>query len=796
MQPLSQPQVDLTTIPLLRDDPLFGAGTTVNEKDAFDHKSYARALLDAIERNPSPLTIGLFGPWGIGKSTIVNLLLGLVPDSIKPLRPVVFNAWKYSSDSFRRQFLIEVASQLHTDKTSRDKAVKRLRRLSHADVIRPRTRQSLVERLTSIGAISLHWHDKGIALVAIATLLVVSGAIMSWATDNSLWSIGAATLLPFVLSRRLEDYVLIEERPLSDPQLIFPEQFAEEFCRLVDSTGPLEEHKALIVIDDLDRCEAGTIRDILVTIKSFLGHPNCYFLIPCDEASILRIFSGESSLGGYSEEHLRKYFTLCIRMSPIRGADLVDLANSVAGQTSIPASVVQVALLGNCRDARKMKHFLNTFLLKYAVAQHRAKAGMLPIDIDESIEALAKAALIEETCPAAFAQIIQQPSLYDALNRIALGEPAELLTAYGLEGDPQERFPGLLDVLKLTEDIRILHVDAVFSLKTTNVEASIPAGFELANAIATGDTNRVGELLLEIKTSEHKRSLSGLLISQLSKATDRFLKNTVTATLTIYSGDQFLLPEDRRAVAVATTKVVNDNSSLSVLDLSPEALIACGASAGNWYLQPLLDRYLKEMANRGSPAGLANAVTALSAHSLASDRLIQLLNEKTPGWMINSESATLSFITDLTLPPAFDYPSKKLLRAVISQLLSEPSETDQTVDLNRRDLISRYWNSDLTVPLAERLSAIVPTLSPPGKHVAEVEFVLDTILQFPQIVRGTPTLVQQQFNALKDMHSQILSHKQKIKALQVILLMALWKPSASPSDEARAYATSEFPTLV
>ncbi len=92
--------------------------------DAFNHEAYARAIFSILSENPPPLSIGLLGPWGIGKSTIIGILLKLILQ-VKDgnLRSIYFNAWKYSGDAFRRQFLIEVAKQVYQGNSDCDAVV-------------------------------------------------------------------------------------------------------------------------------------------------------------------------------------------------------------------------------------------------------------------------------------------------------------------------------------------------------------------------------------------------------------------------------------------------------------------------------------------------------------------------------------------------------------------------------------------------------------------------------------------------------------------------------------------------
>jgi putative ribosome biogenesis GTPase RsgA len=39
--------------------------------DVFGHGDYADALVKALTEAPPPFTVGIFGEWGVGKSTII-----------------------------------------------------------------------------------------------------------------------------------------------------------------------------------------------------------------------------------------------------------------------------------------------------------------------------------------------------------------------------------------------------------------------------------------------------------------------------------------------------------------------------------------------------------------------------------------------------------------------------------------------------------------------------------------------------------------------------------------------------
>jgi len=66
------------------------------EDDDFGFRGHAEILCDAIEATTQlPLTIGIFGPWGSGKSSFMNICRDLLAK--RGLSTVTFNPWKYDA---------------------------------------------------------------------------------------------------------------------------------------------------------------------------------------------------------------------------------------------------------------------------------------------------------------------------------------------------------------------------------------------------------------------------------------------------------------------------------------------------------------------------------------------------------------------------------------------------------------------------------------------------------------------------------------------------------------------------
>jgi len=297
----------LEKLSIISDDPLFWKDKKFDRAlDAFNHEAYARALFSILDENSPPLSIGLFGPWGIGKSTIISILFKLISESkTGSLKPIYFNAWKYSGDAFRRQLLIEVAKQVYHGHSDYDATVSRLEKLNYTDVLRQTGEKGIVAKLKAIATFKgIEIKKAGLARLIFASLVAAIGLVLS-VFAKSLYPLVAGVLsavVAFLMGLKFEDVFVIQETSVYDPRLIFPEQFEAEFRKLIGPSGPLGSLKPVIVIDDIDRCEAATIRDILVSVKTFLGEENCFFIIPCDDRTIVQVFQDPNQTRGYQDE--------------------------------------------------------------------------------------------------------------------------------------------------------------------------------------------------------------------------------------------------------------------------------------------------------------------------------------------------------------------------------------------------------------------------------------------------------------------------------------------------------------
>ena len=117
---MAQRQKNLSS--LLADVPLVDP-----RQDRLGRAPFARSLAQAIVslKGGDSFVVGICGPWGSGKSSILNLMIGELEKGRKRKRPIIlrFNPWLYSGrDQLLHAFLHQLGAVL--DRAEKEKGPK------------------------------------------------------------------------------------------------------------------------------------------------------------------------------------------------------------------------------------------------------------------------------------------------------------------------------------------------------------------------------------------------------------------------------------------------------------------------------------------------------------------------------------------------------------------------------------------------------------------------------------------------------------------------------------------------
>ncbi|MEU9496774.1 P-loop NTPase fold protein [Streptomyces sp. NPDC048215] len=213
--------------------PLTDNPVSAPEDDTFRFGPYVDVLHNAVEQaTPLPLTVGVFGSWGVGKSSFLQLWQRRFEET--RTKTIWFNPWKYDRK-------VEVwAALLHTILSEMENGEDTLK-------------------------------DKAKRLAKAATWLSVRAGL------------GAAAALGTggVIKGEQVDQMLQDLAKEDSEQYQQVNRFELDFAAAVrEYVG--EDGRLVVFVDDLDRCTPESAMTVLESLKLFLAQSQCVFVLALD----------------------------------------------------------------------------------------------------------------------------------------------------------------------------------------------------------------------------------------------------------------------------------------------------------------------------------------------------------------------------------------------------------------------------------------------------------------------------------------------------------------------------------
>ncbi|MDX9796758.1 MAG: P-loop NTPase fold protein [Arcobacteraceae bacterium] len=230
-------------------------------EDFLNYEMHANLIKEYVT-NPHllPLTIGVFGDWGSGKSSIMRMLEQKL-ESDEKILTIYFNSWLFEGYEDAKVSLLEnIILELSKGKTLSEEAKSKvLQLLSRIDFL----------KLTSDG---VKKYGKNvidiIATGGIGTAIEAGFSMLNKDKVETLKNIDISTL---------DKYIKDEQENTSKTTI---KSFKDDFAKLIELTA---YDSVVIFIDDLDRCLPERVIDTLEAIKLFLSVDNTAFVIGADE---------------------------------------------------------------------------------------------------------------------------------------------------------------------------------------------------------------------------------------------------------------------------------------------------------------------------------------------------------------------------------------------------------------------------------------------------------------------------------------------------------------------------------
>lgn len=434
------------------------------ERDAFGHADVASNLEAMITTNrANRLLIGLFGPFGVGKSTVIELLKHDLQGNFRTLR---ISAERHEKPGFHRSFVFSFAEALQESQPGLKKKIEEQLELLHysksssfvdfsSSPAARITRSVLATFAGRTARRAAIWFGAvlilGFGALLVAQLLGANlGSLLSTWLTGLLATAGVAGFLSLIgslfgeaLAGAGAKLVTPGQTTNTSPRVEAADEHERVFAKLVS----LVEDPLVIAIDDIDRMQAGAVLEALNAIRSFqltCRNNRPAFIVSVDEDVIAEAIRTSELATAIRDDasavqaYLDRLFTQRQYMPPHVSGDLRAFAKEIIatenhvfieklGENLDPA--LQILIHNDVSDPRHVIRLLNAMSGDFRLAEHREnRAGRRSIKSGEVTLhplVLARLTVLKVDFPAIYREISRNTSSLELIEKDALGSASE-----------------------------------------------------------------------------------------------------------------------------------------------------------------------------------------------------------------------------------------------------------------------------------------------------------------------------------------------------------------------------------
>lgn len=252
---------------------------TSSDDDQLDRGGFAKILAQTLIKlnSPDTFTVGLYGKWGSGKTSIVNMTLDEITEQEKDISEkdrfiaIHFEPWNFSdSDQLLSQFFLRLANEFRSKK---DKCLTKIGEAleTYSDAL-----------------------DSAKAIPRIGWVFPICRKILAKAGKKM-------------------------KKDLDENDILQQKNYVMDLLKQ-------QEKKILVVIDDIDRLNNEQIRQIFQLITSVAKFPNTIYLLVFDKEIVVKAL--EKVQEGDGEEYLEKIIQMPIEVPRISREKLREVLHN------------------------------------------------------------------------------------------------------------------------------------------------------------------------------------------------------------------------------------------------------------------------------------------------------------------------------------------------------------------------------------------------------------------------------------------------------------------------------------
>ena len=449
--------------------------TDVDQLGFTEHVSVIAQRIVNATNEDTPMTIGVYGEWGSGKSSFLKMVEKVLIQKEHDIYPIWFNAWKYGQEE---NLWVALIQKVISDY-----------KISGGIITRALVRYKLWKKDINLkqGFYHLVWNlIKGpirilfsLSIIIMAITLwpeIANEKISKWLAGLSLLNFGAEgenwiTTAPRILTivfgfwlvgpdkiiKNLNknlglDFSKMKKKKTYQEHINFIDLFSKDLEELV---GIISQGKPLVVIiDDLDRCSPERIVELLDAMKLFFEAKKCIFLLAIDRDLVERVVykkykdlyadraHNEDLYTSFGQEYFEKIIQLPVRVPLVNGEMIKQFILKLYPENQLIQETFEIFAIGLPNTPRKIKITLQIFLFICELAKKKFNEGVIVFPL------IAKLVVIQYRYRTLYDDLLIMPSLLKDLE--IFYERLEKAEKDGEEGiEPQAPNQNIFKKIKL-----------------------------------------------------------------------------------------------------------------------------------------------------------------------------------------------------------------------------------------------------------------------------------------------------------------------------------------------------------
>lgn len=246
-------------------------------KDLLNYQIHCDLIEEYVASpNMLPLTIGVFGDWGSGKSSVIRMLENKFSSNPKILS-IYFNSWLFENYedakiSLIENIVLELSKNTSLDKTAKEKILNLLSRIDYLKLISDGVKK---------------YGKNVVDIIATGGIGTAIEAGFSMLNKETLADLKEADI------GKINEYLKSEQENQAKTTI---KSFREDFASFLNMT---QYDSVVVFIDDLDRCLPERVVDTLEAIKLFISVEKMAFVIGADERIVRHAIASRYKLHEY-----------------------------------------------------------------------------------------------------------------------------------------------------------------------------------------------------------------------------------------------------------------------------------------------------------------------------------------------------------------------------------------------------------------------------------------------------------------------------------------------------------------